>query len=261
MPAFASASIDHAALLDEIDELVCVTDARGRISYVNRAWQQALGYTPAEASTRAPVDYVADEWRTTYRDAALRLVRGAPVEEFEAVLVARDGRRIVARGRARPIYAPSAVPGTAPAFAGTYSVYRDVTAARQADAVRDRLVATLEASPDFASVGTRDGTLLFVNRAGRELLGIGAGRTTGILRVTDVCPPAEAARLAREVVPAALATGRWSGESALVDARGTVVPVALTLIAHPSTRAGDDTPYFVSCLARDLRPERAAAAA
>ena len=259
MEALAPAPVDHAALLDAIEELVCVADARGHITYVNRAWQRVLGYTLAEAAVRAPVEFVAPECRAVYRDAAQRVTRGDAVDGFEAVLVARDGRRIVARGRARPMYTPGVVPGAGPTFTGTYAVYRDVTEARHADAVRDRLAATLEASPDFVSVGTRDGAILHVNAAGRAMLGIAAPDSA--VRVADVTAPDEAARVLDEIVPAALAAGQWSGESSLRDANGRAVPVALTVIAHPPTRAGDPTPYFVSMLARDLRAEQAATAA
>ena len=240
-----------AELLDETSELVCVTGPEGRITYVNRAWQRALGYSAAEAAAMPAVDFVAPEQRAAYRAAARRLVAGHTVDGFEAVLVARDGRRVVCRGRAAP-QMERGPDGTARCL-GTRAFYRDVTAERQTEAVRARLAATLEASPDYVALQTRDGGFVYLNRAGRQLVGLAEDASLDVLHAADLHPAVEQARFADEILPAAMRDGRWVGESALLAAGGEVVPVELTVIAHPSTREADRTPYFVSTVARDLR--------
>jgi PAS domain S-box-containing protein len=173
------------------------------------------------------------------------------------VLVARDGRRVVCRGRATPQMAP-ARHGVTPRCVGARAFYRDVTAERQSEAVCARLVATLHASPDFVAVTTRDGEFVYLNRAGRHLVGLAQDGPLDALRGRDVRPAAEAARFEATILPAALRDGRWVGESALLGPDGDAIPVVLTVVAHPSARAGDHTPYFLSTIARDLRAERTA---
>ena len=260
-PALALGSVTLAQLLDETEELVCVTGGDGRVTYVNRAWRRALGYTAREAARMTAIDFVVPEHRTAYRDAARRLVAGHAVDGFEAVLMAKDGRRVVCRGRATPQMGPAGPAGAPPRCLGARAFYRDVTAERRTEAVRARLAATLEASPDYVAVKTRDGAFVYVNRAGRQLVGLAEDAPLDGLHGVDVHPYDEEARVADVILPAALRDGRWVGESALLGPTGEVVPVELTAVPHPSVREDDPTPYFISTIARDLRPRLAAEAA
>jgi diguanylate cyclase (GGDEF)-like protein/PAS domain S-box-containing protein len=256
-PLLAASPGILAELLDESDELVCVTGPDGRIGYVNRAWQRALGYTEAEAAAFSVVDLIVPEQRAAYHAAVRRLLAGHTVDGFEVVLVAKDGRRVVCRGRATPQMAP-AEGGGPPRCVGARAFYRDVTAERQHEAVRGRLVSTLQASPDYVAVVTRHGAFVYLNRAGRQLVGLAEDAPLEPLHDADLRPPDEQRRFERTILPAALRQGRWVGESALLGPGGEVVPVELTVIAHPSVREDDPGPYFLSTLARDLRPQRAA---
>ena len=232
-------------LLDETTELVCAAGPGGRIVYVNRAWQRALGYSLAEASAMTPVDLVAPEQRAWYLDVARRLVRGEPVEDFEAVLVAKDGRRVVCRGRAIARMENGRC-------VGTVAVYRDVTAERHAGTLRSRLASTLEATSDFVGIVTRDGQVVYLNRAWRRLLGLRDDADLAAVRVHDLFPPVGLQRWLVEAAPVALREGRWEGEARAVTAKGQSIPVSLVVVAHPSLRA-NEPPFFYSAVMRDLR--------
>ncbi len=255
-----AAPVTLAELLDETDELVCVTGRDGRVVYANRAWCRTFGYTAAEAVGLRAVDLVTPEHRGAYRAAARRLVGGHALDAFEAVFVSQDGRRVVCRGRAAPQMGPADAAGRRRCL-GARIFARDVTAERRGECVRARLVTTLEASPDYLAVETRDGGFVYLNRAGRHLVGVAEDAPLDWLHGADVRPAAEQARFRDVILPAALRAGRWVGESALLGAAGGVVPVELTVVAHPSTRDDDPAPFFVSTIARDLRPRRAAEAA
>ncbi len=232
-------------LLDETTELVCAAGPGGRIVYVNRAWQRALGYSFDEAATMQPIDLVAPEHRGWYLDVARRLVRGEPVEEFEAVLLAKDGHRVVCRGRATPRMEGGRC-------VGTVSVYRDVTSERQSETLRTRLAATLEATSDFVGIATRDGGVVYLNRAWRRLLGLLENADLSAVRVGDLYPASTLERLISDAVPVALKAGRWEGDALALSAAGEQVPVSMVIVAHPSLRP-DDAPYFYSAVMRDLR--------
>jgi PAS domain-containing protein len=53
---------------------------------------------------------------------------------------------------------------------------RDISARKEAELARDRLVDILEATPDFVGTATPDGRTLYINRAGRELVARPEGR-------------------------------------------------------------------------------------
>jgi PAS domain S-box-containing protein len=236
-------------LLDDTTELVCATGEDGRISYVNRAWERAFGYTADEARRLRPVDMVAPEDRGRYLAAGRRLVGGEPVREYEAVLLTKGGRRMVCRGWATPLIA-STPEGRR--CVGTRAGYRDVTAERHAEAVRTRLAATLEASPDLVALATTQGRIVFLNRAGRALVGLGDDADLSALLLADLWPENDQLTMMNEAIPSALEAGAWEGEVELVAAGGERIPVSQVLVAHPSTRPGEP-PYFVSAVMRDLR--------
>ena len=245
MRKLAAHDAQYAELLDQTHELVIATDATGRIKLVNRAWRETMGYTSDEARALDPVLLVAPEHRATYVEAARRLVRGEPVADFEAVLVAKDGRRVVCRGHGNPRFEDGRVVGTS-------AVYRDVTEMRRAEHVRARLVATLEASPDVVAIISSDREILFMNRAGRRLIGLADDDDTRSVHASRLRSADEDQRVVREIIPAALRDGVWQGESTLLDVAGVSIPVSVVVVAHPSTLPGEP-PYFLSLVARDLR--------
>ncbi|GJG88865.1 hypothetical protein tb265_40460 [Gemmatimonadetes bacterium T265] len=253
VPGGAEDDADARALLDHTDELLCRTDAAGRLTFVNAAWRRALGYTAAEAARLTPVDVVAPEDRARYLAAARRLVAGAPVRDFEALLLAKDGRRVACRGWAVPRIASG--PDGRPTCVGTDAGYRDVTAERRADRTQTRLAAALDAAPDFVALVAPDGGLAYVNRAGRHLVGLAEDADLAGVHLTDLQPAREQARMAT-IEAAARAGGTWTGESVLLGAAGLEVPVSLVLVPHPAVGA-DDVP-LVSVVARDLRARVAA---
>ena len=130
----ATRSVELANLLDATGEMVCAVGADGRITYVNRAWCETFGYTREEAAALRPAQMVAEEHRSRYVAEARRLLAGEPVDDFEAVLVARDGRRVVCRGQARPILEDTP---EGPRCVGARALYRDVTPVEQ-EALRRR---------------------------------------------------------------------------------------------------------------------------
>ncbi len=239
-----------AELLDASTELACAADGDGRIVYVNRTWERTLGYSRAEAMALPAVALVAPEHRAAYLAAARRLVTGETIEEFEAVLTARDGRRVVCRGRATPMMAPDPATGR-PRCIGTRAVYRDVSAERRAEAARARLVAMFEATADFVGITRPGGRLDFLNRAGRRLLGLADDADVGSLNLRAFHPPETMARLEAEGFTTALRDGEWRGDGELLDVSGARIPVSIALTAHPGATTDDPTSF--STVMRDLR--------
>lgn len=232
-------------LLDQTAELICVSDASGQITYANRTWLRTLGYTLADACRLRPADLVAPEHRGAYLELARRVNRGEAVEGFEAVLVTKSGTRVVCRGRA----SARMVDGQ---LIETRAVYRDVTEERRVEGMRSRLAATLEATTDFVGITARGGEMVFLNRAGRRLVGLDEDADLSALRASDLHPESEGARLFEDAVPVALRDGKWEGESRVISATGEEIPVSVVIVAHPSVRKGE-SPYFLSTVMRDLR--------
>jgi PAS domain S-box-containing protein len=165
-------------LLERASEMLCAAGPAGEVVYVNAAWQRTLGYTLAEAAAMRPIDFVVAEDRERYLRVARSVIAGEPVEDFEATLIAKDGRRVLCRGWA----IADIVDGVC---RGTVAGYRDCTAER---AVHDVMVELAQSEARFRRLSdastdgvviSRDGIVLEVNAAWCRLFNISEDEAAG----------------------------------------------------------------------------------
>jgi PAS domain S-box-containing protein len=120
---------------------------------------------------------------------------------------------------------------------------------KNADATQTRLVALLEATTDAVAIAGADHRLLYVNRAGRAMLGLGEHEILTQQALGDFYPGELRARFLNEVVPTALRKGAWSGELDLQGRTGQVWTVSQLVLAH---RSPEGDVEFLSTVSRDL---------
>jgi diguanylate cyclase (GGDEF)-like protein/PAS domain S-box-containing protein len=129
----------------------------------------------------------------------------------------------------------------------------DRVSAKLAEEARARLAAILEATSDYVAICDPAGTLMYVNSATRELLGIDPARIFQT-SIYAVHPGWARGVVEREGIPQAIANGVWQGETALSAADGTEVPVSQVIMAH---RGPDGAIQYLSTIARDIRERKA----
>jgi PAS domain S-box-containing protein len=112
-----------------------------------------------------------------------------------------------------------------------------------------RLALVLENTSDFVQFADADGRVLYVNRAGRALVGLKPDDDLRAKRTSDFLVLAASGSYTQRALASALRDGVWSGESALVHRDGRAIPVSLVLLAH---RAPDGQLDFTSVIARDI---------
>ena len=118
-----------------------------------------------------------------------------------------------------------------------------------ADAGHARLASIIEATSDFVSIASADHGLLFINRAGRRMLGVGEDEDLSQSSLHACLPDWAFQRLRTEAFPAAARTGSWSGETALLSRDGREIPVSQVILAH---KGADGLVEFFSTIARDI---------
>ncbi len=139
---------------------------------------------------------------------------------------------------------------------GATIYYQDISARLQAKDEQSRLVSILEATTDFVSIFDTKGKPPFINRAGRQMLGIGADED--LSQINLLLHPIWASDLVlREGIPMAMREGVWKGETALLTRVGQEIPVSQVLIAHKNTRGEVE---FISTVARDINENKRAEA-
>lgn len=130
-----------------------------------------------------------------------------------------------------------------------WRIQRDLNIRRRTAAEQKRLTDILDASPDLIANTNLQGDYFYLNSGGRKLLGMGEHEEIATQSITKLHPAWAAALIHQQAIPAALATGVWSGESAFTTRAGTEVPVSQVIVVH---RDADGVPTHLSTIARNV---------
>ncbi len=114
---------------------------------------------------------------------------------------------------------------------------------------RTRMLAILEATPDFIGTADMQGRLLYQNAALYRLRGDAPDTSVRGRPIATYHPPWAAEKILREAIPTAIAQGSWQGETAFIDAQGREVPVSQLVVVH---RDPSGNPANLSTVARDI---------
>jgi len=129
---------------------------------------------------------------------------------------------------------------------------------RELESVHRRLASILEATPDFVGTTGADGKPTYINPAGRKLVGLEQDESLNEWDVGHLYPHWAREQRDRIAIPTALREGMWTGESSFQTRHGEAFPVSQVLIAHKDEQG---RLKYLSTVARDLRPWKAAQAA
>ena len=85
-------------LFDNASDLVCMTSPAGEFRYVNRAWQEVIGFTDAELAGRRFHDVVHAGSRERYDELQARALAGETLTQAELTLVTSEGIPVTVEG-------------------------------------------------------------------------------------------------------------------------------------------------------------------
>jgi PAS domain S-box-containing protein len=143
---------------------------------------------------------------------------------------------------------------------GVWTVVRNrgtaLTAIGEKHAELVRFRALVEASDDFIAMARPDGSVIYVNPAGRRLVGI-EGRDASRMTIADFLTEEGLATFVEVAQPAVVAEGRWSGQSTLLDHHGgPPIPVAISSFLMRDPESG--APIALATVQRDISDRLAA---
>ncbi|MGA8863560.1 MAG: ATP-binding protein [Gallionella sp.] len=119
---------------------------------------------------------------------------------------------------------------------------------RSAEQERDRLTSVLEATTDLVSMADPQGRIIYLNRAGRSLLGIGVDAELTAV-IAEVHPKWAGELILQEGLPAAIRDGVWSGETAILGKNGQEIPVSQVILSHKDATG---KVQYMSTIIRDI---------
>lgn len=126
---------------------------------------------------------------------------------------------------------------------------------RESRETQQRLMAILESTPDLVGIADHRGGTLFINPAGRRLLGISQDEDLTGRPIGSYHPPEQVQIIIDEGLPAAMRDGSWIHETTFLRQDGHPLPTSQVIIAHKSP-AGE-LEYF-STIARDISDQKQA---
>lgn len=124
---------------------------------------------------------------------------------------------------------------------------------KKSEEVRIRLTSIIEAAPDFIGSANADGHVIYLNKAGRKMIGIGEDEDVSNVLIKDTHPKWANRIVETEGIPLAIKIGNWIGETALLSRDGVEIPVWQVIMAH---KGPDGAVEFFSTIARDITDRR-----
>ncbi|WP_228052486.1 PAS domain S-box protein [Nodosilinea sp. LEGE 07298] len=218
--------------LDNANDLIQMVDINtGRFEFVNRAWQNVLGYTPAEVAQLTLFDVLAPDC-LPHCQAMLAQMRSGditPVEQMELTFICKSGQRVVVEGNINCRFATEADGSQRPV--STRGIFRNVTTRKATEQELQRREARyrglMEGAADAIVLADLQGNILEANQKAEALLGYSLAELS-TLHFTQLHTSEE---LPRVMVTFAEVVQRQRTQVLDVNCRridGSVVPVDIT---------------------------------
>jgi len=221
----------------------------GRLIDVNPAWVEIMGYPDRESALAS--DAYSAYLEPADRDLWMAAADRGELRGFECQVRRHDGEIIWLRITGRAVKDSA---GQTLFYEGTVE---DVTERKRTERELEKLAALVESSMDFVGLGSLEGRVEYVNRAGRALVGLGPDEDVTRLTLFDFVPEEDSERLVKEVLPEIEERGYRRSEGRLRHFKtGEAIPVEAYSIKIVDQESGE--PIAIANVSRDLRERKEA---
>lgn len=131
----------------------------------------------------------------------------------------------------------------------SFGTVQDISELKLLEETGSNLLNIIESARDFIAITSVEGNPIYINRAGREMVGFALDEDISELHVLDYHTPETTKLLQEQAIPMAIEQGEWSGESEFLTRDGGRILTSQTLVSHRSSSG--EVEYF-STIARDI---------
>ncbi len=238
-----------SAAFDVSSSLVVVLDREGRIIRFNRAAEKLSGFTAEEVRNRVfwNVLLPADDIKRVKAEFRKVGTEQDPGDEKVNFWITKDEQLKLISWKTACIRDESG------SIEYIVTTGIDITEKNEFETARNRMLAILENSDDFISISDLQGQIVYLNRAGRLLLGLSPEAQISQLRL-QTCHPEWAQNLIQlEGIPSAVKYGSWLGNTALRTVDDVEIPTSQMILSHKSPEGRVE---FLSTVARNRTSEK-----
>jgi PAS domain S-box-containing protein len=219
---------------------------QGVIQDANQAFAELCGYNkPEDLIGKNGLEVLSPTPESFERVRAN--VRTGSTEPLEICIVRPDGTTFPVETQAKEI--------TLKGRKLRVVAMRDITKRKQAERTQARLIAILEATPDFVTIVDPGQHITYINRAARKMIGIGEDEGISGLKIKDLSPEWANEIIEKEGIPTAIRDGVWRNETARLARDGREIPVTQVILAH---KEPDGTLEYLSSISRDITESKLA---
>jgi PAS domain S-box-containing protein len=200
-----AAEISEARRRDLIElapEAVFLADLDGRFTDVNQTACRMLGYEREELIGKTITELLAPEDVPRLAAVRAQLLVPGQVHRAEWTQRRKDGTLILVEVSSNVL------------SGGRWQAFvRDVSERRRIEDERQVFVSLLENSSDFIGIADPSGKPIYLNPAGRRLVGLPADYPVEKTEILDYYSPDQRAFASQVILKAMTERGRWSGET------------------------------------------------
>ena len=230
------------AILEHSPSLIFIKDLQGRYLLINPQFEKDLRVSSIDVIGKTDEEVFPPWQATQFRDHDRQVIQAKTPMEFEEVAELGDGLHTSFVIKF-PLFDSQGE------LYGICGITHDITERKRAEDEQLLLLAILENANDLVGMSDNEGRVLYLNQAGRRMVGRTDDEDLGSTFISDYHPAWAAEQIISKGFPAAIRDGFWGAESALLHRNGPEIPVSIVLVAH---RSPDGIVERFSAIIRDL---------
>jgi PAS domain S-box-containing protein len=193
-------------LLEAVEDAVITVDTGFIVRTWSRGAERMYGWAAEEALGRDVGECVRLQMTGAERSELRRRTAKDGRSRRECTAERKDGSIVDVE------LITVAVPDEHGEPAGFLGVHRDISERKRYERDHRRLVEVVQASSELIGVADLEGRMIFVNEAGRRLVGLDGTQDISRTHVLDWFAPEDRALVRDDILPVIRAGGRWAGE-------------------------------------------------
>ncbi len=232
-------------VLEQSPVIAIITDINGNIEYTNKESTKITGYKKEELLNKNPRIFKSGETKKETYEELWKTVLGGKTWIGDLHNRKKNGELYWSRNIISPIK------NSTGRITNLVSLNLDVTKLKEAELESQKFNLLINSSKDFIAFRNMDEQLTYLNKGGRELVGLSTNADITKLKIKDFLSEEDYKITVNQIIPTVMKNGFWNGEHSLKHFKtGKTIPVlsSIFLIKEPTT----GKPIGVGSIQHDL---------